>query len=85
MIGESGVRIVRGNKPKSSSGGLTIAIMNDNKGKRDIIGTNKAIYIKTWKENIDIRVNNTNLKKACFNVAYMIRDFNEKDKEKAEV
>ena len=50
------------------------------KGKRDIVGTNKAIYIKTWKDKTDIRVNNTYLKKACFNVAYLMRDFNEKDR-----
>ena len=67
MIKGFGVRIARGNKPKSSSGGLTITIISDNdkkKGKRDIVGTNKAIYIKTWKDKTDIRTNNTHLKKS---------------------
>ena len=50
MIKGFGVKIVRGNKPKSSGGGLSITIHSDNKKgnklERDIVGTNQAIYIK---------------------------------------
>ena len=53
---ESGVKIVRGDKPKCKSGGMSITIHCDDKKKptnvnrnRDIVGTNNAIYIKSWK------------------------------------
>ena len=81
---ESGVKIVRGDKPKCKSGGMSITIHCDDKKKptyekrgRDIVGTNNAVYIKSWKRWSDIRANNTNLKKACYHVAYLMKDFNE--------
>ena len=53
---EIGVKIVRGDKPKSRSGGMSIIIHCNNKSKpqydkkeRDVVGTNNAIYIKSWK------------------------------------
>ena len=83
---ESGVKIVRGDKPKCKNGGMSITIHCDDKKKptnvkrnRDIVGTNNAIYIKSWKKWSDIRANNTNLKKACYHVAYLMKDFNEKE------
>ena len=83
---ESGVKIVRGDKPKCKSGGMSITMHCDDKKKptyekrsRDIVGTNNAIYIYSWKKRSDIRANNTNLKKACYHVAYLMKDFNGKE------
>ena len=83
---ESGVKVVRGYKPKSKSVGMSINIHCDDKKKptnvnrsRDIVGTNKAIYIKSWKRWSDIRANNTNLKKACYQVVCLMKEFNERD------